>query len=158
MSYVEQNLATGERVVHTANLHWFAYVPGISLLLLSMFFYFGFGTDTSAGQALGTFGCLVGVGYLAKAWVAATSTELAVTSKRVIAKTGLIKRQTVELNHGKVESLNVDQTVPGRIFGFGTLIVNGTGGGRTRFPGIQSPMEFRRKAMETIDAGQSGAT
>jgi hypothetical protein len=61
----------------------------------------------------------------------------------------------MELNHSKVESFHVDQSILGRIFGFGTLVVNGTGGGKTPVPNIDSPLEFRREAMQTIDASQS---
>jgi uncharacterized membrane protein YdbT with pleckstrin-like domain len=72
----------------------------------------------------------------------------------VIAKFGFIKRTTIELNHSKVESFHVEQGVFGRIFGFGTLHINGTGGGITPVPGIADPLGFRRKAMEAIDASQ----
>ncbi len=90
-----------------------------------------------------------------KAFIQRMTTELAVTSKRVITKVGLIRRSTMELNHSKVESFHVDQSILGRIFGFGTLVVNGTGGGKTPVPNIDSPLEFRREAMQTIDGSQS---
>jgi hypothetical protein len=64
-------------------------------------------------------------------------------------------RHTVELNHGKVESFNVDQSIFGRIFDFGTVVVNGTGGGKTPIPNIDAPLDFRRRAMETIDRSQA---
>jgi len=83
------------------------------------------------------------------------TTELAITSKRVIVKTGLIRRNTTELNHSKVESFSVDQGILGRILGFGTLVLTGTGGGKTKISNIASPLDFRRKAMETVDASQS---
>ena len=89
---------------------------------------------------------------LIKALITKATTELAITSKRVIAKFGLIRRNTVELNHSKVESLNVDQSILGRILGFGTLVINGTGGGKTPIPSIDSPLEFRREAMQVVDA------
>lgn len=83
------------------------------------------------------------------------TTELVVTSKRVIAKVGLIRRATLELNHSKVESMNVSQSTLGRIIGYGTIVVNGTGGGATPVPGIDNPLEFRRKAMQTIDDSEA---
>jgi uncharacterized membrane protein YdbT with pleckstrin-like domain len=69
----------------------------------------------------------------------------------IIAKVGLIRRSTIELNHQKVESMGIDQSIMGRIFNFGTLTINGTGGVRTPIPSISSPLEFRKKAMETIE-------
>lgn len=104
---------------------------------------------------LGVFMFPFGLFLLIKAWVQKFTTELAVTSKRVVAKTGLIRRNTIELNHSKVESFNVDQSILGRIFGFGTIIINGTGGGKTPIPNIDSPLEFRREAMQAIDTSQS---
>lgn len=91
---------------------------------------------------------------LLRAFITKSSTELAVTSKRVIAKVGLIRRNTTELNHSKVESFRVDQGILGRIFGYGTIVVCGTGGGKNGIPNIDSPMDFRRNAMETIDQNQ----
>jgi len=85
------------------------------------------------------------------AFVNRQSTELAVTSKRIIAKFGFIRRYTFELNHGKVESIHVEQGVIDRILGVGTLHINGTGGGITPIPKISDPLGFRRKAMEAID-------
>ena len=84
------------------------------------------------------------VGY----WVS----EFAVTSRRVIVKEGLISRHTLELNHNRVEGLGVHQGVIGRIFNAGTIVVNGTGGTRQPVRSISQPMEFRRSALETIDA------
>lgn len=88
---------------------------------------------------------------LIKAFIFKISTELAITSKRVIAKVGFISRSTVELSHRKIESFNVDQSIYGRIFGFGTIVVCGTGGGKTPIPNIDDPLEFRRQAMKVAD-------
>lgn len=95
---------------------------------------------------------LVGLVLLVRAWLIRVSTELAITTKRVIAKTGFIRRNTVELNHAKVESFNVNQGIAGRIFGFGTVSINGTGGVRTPIRTIKDPLQFRRKAMEATSS------
>ncbi|MFK8014798.1 MAG: PH domain-containing protein [Gammaproteobacteria bacterium] len=156
MSYVEKNLMSGESVIETAKLHWFIFVPGVSLLAVGVWL-FGLVTstgDTTIGPIFGTIAVSLAIISLIKAYILKISTELAVTSKRIIAKVGLIRRNTVELNHAKVESFNIDQSIFGRIFGFGTLIVNGTGGGKTPIPSIAAPLDFRRSAMETIDSSQ----
>ena len=147
MSYIDSNLMRGETVVYKAEIHWFIFLPGIVVAAI------GFLMMAAGGEA-GVFGALallVGVALILKAAITKVTTELAVTSKRVIAKVGLIRRSTMELNHSKVESLNVNQGIFGRIFGYGTVVVNGTGGGATPAPGIDNPMEFRRNAMQTID-------
>jgi len=145
MGYVDSNLLPGETVIQRGKIHWFIFVPGSVFLLI--------GLILSGGEAA-AFGTLLIIGsavVLLRAVLTFVGTELAVTSKRVIAKTGLISRSTTELNHTKVESFNVDQGLMGRLFGFGTVVVNGTGGVHTTIPNIIDPLEFRRKAMGQIE-------
>jgi len=151
MNYVEDNLMTGEKVVYKADIHWFIFVPGTLLLVLGIYL-FTIDVEGGTGPVFGMFAIIFALYSLIKAFITKATTELAVTSKRVIAKFGLIRRNTVELNHSKVESLNVDQSIVGRILGFGTLVINGTGGGKTPIPSIDSPLEFRREAMQVVDA------
>ena len=74
--------------------------------------------------------------------------EFAITNKRVIIKTGLISRKTFEMNHTKIESINVDQSILGRILGYGTIGIVGSGGTKEVFPNIQNPIAFRKKFQE----------
>jgi len=150
MGYIESNLMNSERVVHRGNIHWFIFIPGAAGIVIA-FILFGAGQESGVGPVFGLFLFIASIYGLLKALITKLTTELAVTSKRVIAKTGFIRRITVELNHSKVESFNVDQSILGRIFGFGTIAVCGTGGGRTPIPGIEKPLEFRRYAMQTVD-------
>ena len=76
------------------------------------------------------------------------SDEFAITNRRVIIKTGLISRKTFEMNLSKIESVNVDQTIMGRILGYGTIRIVGSGGTKEEFPTIQKPLEFRKKFQE----------
>ena len=76
------------------------------------------------------------------------SDEFAITNKRVIIKTGLISRKTFEMNLSKIESVNVDQSIMGRILGYGTIRIVGSGGTKEEFPNIQKPLEFRKKFQE----------
>ncbi len=74
--------------------------------------------------------------------------EFAVTNKRIIVKTGLIRRNTFEMNHSKIESVNVDQSVMGRLLGYGTITVVGSGGTKEILPDIANPLAFRKKFQE----------
>ena len=145
MSYVENNLMTNEEVIYKAKIHWSIYVPAVVIFLLAIFLF---------GTTLGRFAFVLAVISFIRALITRMTTELAVTSKRVIAKIGLIRRNTVELNHSKVESFSIYQSIMGRILGFGTLIIHGTGGGKTRIPSIDAPLDFRRQAMQVIDSYQ----
>jgi len=143
MSYINNNLIDNEEVIYEAKIHWFIFVPSV------VFFLLGIISD----GVLGIF--LIAIILFIKAIIVKTTTELAITSNRVVAKTGLISRSTIELNHSKVESLNIDQSIFGRLFGFGTLIINGTGGGKTPIPNIDRPLAFRKNAMLAINENQS---
>jgi uncharacterized membrane protein YdbT with pleckstrin-like domain len=78
-----------------------------------------------------------------RAFIRRTTTELAVTDHRVIYKRGLLARHTIEMNRDKVESVDVDQSLLGRIFGYGTIVVRGTGGSLEPIRNIGDPLTFR---------------
>jgi uncharacterized membrane protein YdbT with pleckstrin-like domain len=166
MGYVTNNLMPDERVLHIGKIHWFVFVSGTLLLLTAIGLFWvdleggvvqGFGVDLEEGvvQVFGAIVFILAMISLIEAFIFKISTELAITSKRVIAKVGFISRNTVELNHRKVESFIVDQSIFGRIFGFGTIVVCGTGGGKTPIPNIDNPLEFRRQAMKVADEADS---
>jgi uncharacterized membrane protein YdbT with pleckstrin-like domain len=93
----------------------------------------------------------VGLVLLIWAWIRYTTTEFAVTDKRIIAKTGLISRSTVELFLDKVEALHVDQSVPGRLLDFGTITIRGTGTTLEPIRDISAPLELRKQFMQAAD-------
>lgn len=138
-SYVEGALVNGEKIVHQGHISlwsvWHLIALGIVLL-----------------PAVG-----IGLIFLAMAYIRYKTTELAVTTKRVIVKSGFIRRSTIEININKVESIQVDQEVLGRIFNFGTLIISGGGNPQAPIAGISAPMEFRRAFIEAQDQAKSGA-
>lgn len=142
-----------ERVLHVGKIHWFVFVSGTVMLLIAIGL---FRADLEGGmvQVFGVILFILAMINLINAFIFKISTELAITSKRVIAKVGFISRSTIELNHKKVESFIVDQSIFGRIFGFGTIVVCGTGGGRTPIPNIDNPLEFRRQAMKVADEAE----
>jgi membrane protein YdbS with pleckstrin-like domain len=136
-SYVEGALVKDERIVHVGHISlwslWHVIALGVVLI-----------------PAFG-----IGLIFLAVAYVRYKSVELAVTTKRVIVKHGFIRRQTVEMNLGKVESIQVEQGVLGRVFNFGTLIVAGTGTSHAPLAGIADPMGFRKAFIEAQDGGKT---
>lgn len=76
------------------------------------------------------------------------TSEFVITNKRIIMKTGFITRKTFEMNLQKIESVNVDQSFWGRLLGFGSVTIIGTGGSRESFTDISNPLLFRRKFQE----------
>jgi uncharacterized membrane protein YdbT with pleckstrin-like domain len=147
MGYIEQHLAQGERVIQRAHLHWIIFVwPAIFAIYAIM----GMATPTSTPGFVLSIICLaVLTGTLAL--LNYYTSEFALTDRRLIAKTGIISRKSVELLLSKVESIQVDQSVLGRMLGYGTITVVGTGGGRTPFRRIADPMTFRAAAQSIMD-------
>lgn len=138
-SYVEGALVTDEKIVYLGHISLWSLSPLIALGIV----------------LLPVFG--LGLIFLIKAWVRYKTTEIAITTKRVIVKFGFIRRSTVEINISKVESIQVDQEILGRMFNFGTLIVAGAGTPQAPIPGISEPMEFRKAFIEAQERAKSGA-
>ena len=149
MRYVRRVLQPGETIVYATKLHWFIYWRAILLLVIAIIlaiaaWYMADNQNLSLalGIAAGIFG-LLALSSAFRAFVRRATTELAVTDHRVIYKAGLFARHTLEMNRAKVESVTVDQTVPGRIFGYGTIIVRGTGSTLEPIRNITDPLTFR---------------
>ena len=138
-SYVEGALVKDEKIVHLGHISlwslWHLIALGVVLL-----------------PAFG-----LGLIFLIMAYVRYKTTELAITTKRVIVKFGLIRRRTIEININKVESIQVDQEIMGRVFNFGTLVISGAGNPQAPVAGISSPMDFRRAFIEAQDQAKTGA-
>ncbi|MEP6829311.1 MAG: PH domain-containing protein [Rhizomicrobium sp.] len=135
--YVDSNLNPGEQVVYRGAVHWIVYL--VPVLLLG----FGIpliGAGTQYGLPLAAAGMLAG----AAAWIRQTTSEFAVTNRRVIVKTGLLSRRTIEINISRVESVQVEQDIVGRLFNYGAITVIGTGGTKEPFTLIDNPQQFRR--------------
>jgi len=156
MGYIANNLINNETIIYKANVHWAIYIfPLVALAIGIASIAAGASHSNGAVVIAGFFVSAIGVWKLIAAWIFKFSTELAVTSRRVIAKFGFIRRNTIELNHDKVESLGVDQGILGRMLKYGTIFVHGTGGGETPIPNIDDPLDFRKRAMETIDSNKN---
>ena len=146
MSYVKDNLMPGEEIMYRAHLHWVIYLRAMLLALLGVALVIaGFWQpDFHVLVYPGALVLVVAVLAWLAQWVKSWSSEFAVTNKRVIIKVGLVRRDTLELLLSKVESIGVDQTVTGRIVGYGTIVVVGTGGTREPFRNIARPLDFRK--------------
>jgi uncharacterized membrane protein YdbT with pleckstrin-like domain len=149
MRYVRRVLQPGETIVYATKLHWLIYLQTI-LLLIACLIIAGAALLTSDNQsitlALEIAAIIFAVLAMAtglRAFIRRATTELAVTDHRVIYKSGLLSRHTIEMNRDKVESVDVDQSLLGRIFGYGTVIVRGTGGSLEPIRNIGDPLTFR---------------
>jgi uncharacterized membrane protein YdbT with pleckstrin-like domain len=132
-TYVENTLIKDEQIIYTGKISLW---PQLHLIIAGFICLFLMG---------------IGLIFWLIAFIRYKTTELAFTNKRVIAKFGFISRKTIELNLTKVESIQVNQSIFGRIFNFGTLIISGAGNPQDPIPYISNPMTFRRVFMEQQD-------
>jgi len=152
--YITSALAKDERVLYQGRVsYWSVALP----LAICAFFVAG-GLMALIGGLVGGGGAGPGLVWLAVglviggvSYIKLKTTELAITSRRVIAKFGFISRKTVELNLSKIESIQVDQSILGRMLNYGSLVIAGGGNPQAPIPGISDPMGFRKAFAEASD-------
>jgi uncharacterized membrane protein YdbT with pleckstrin-like domain len=146
MSYVQRVLQPGETVRHTASLHWIVYLPGAAFLILAcVTLIYGefFSSHTIFWQVVTGLFAAIGLVLIIPELFNWWTTEIAVTNHRVIYKTGFIQRRTNEMNMDKVESVQVDQSILGRLLDYGYVTIIGTGEGIEKLAMVAHPIELR---------------
>ena len=151
-SYVEKVLQPGETIAFRGTIHWLVYLPA---LFFGLFAVAGAvlsamaatDTDKDIAYALIGFGLVFGGPSFLRAWFKRFTTEIAATDRRIILKHGFVRRQTVEMNMSKVESVDVNQSILGRIFDYGDILVRGTGAGLEPLSMIAHPLAFRNAVI-----------
>ena len=148
-SYVSEVLQPDETVRYEGSLHWIIFLPGIALLGFGLAGLLGVATLARDAHGYHVYSVLVyaalGLGalHLISAWLKQWTTEIAVTDRRVIYKTGLVSRRTIEMNMDKVESVDVTQDIFGRIFNYGAVLIRGTGASLEPLSTIAAPLALR---------------
>jgi uncharacterized membrane protein YdbT with pleckstrin-like domain len=146
--YIDDILQPGEKVLYSTNAHWMFYLPAIGAWIVAIvLFALSRAVITESVVLL----CLSAAAVVAiaalywtfKAWFHRWTTETDVTNLRVVHKTGFIKRRTFEMSLDKVESVDVNQSIAGRILNYGDVTILGVGEGRETIRTIASPLEFR---------------
>jgi len=138
LGYIESNLLPDEEIIYEAHLHWKIFWKSSVVVLLGIILL-------AFQPIVAGIGILIGLFAGLQAFIEYKSSEFGVTNKRVIIKVGFLRRRTLELILRQVEAISVDQGVLGRMLGFGSLTLTGTGGVREVFHNISSPLEFRRR-------------
>jgi uncharacterized membrane protein YdbT with pleckstrin-like domain len=146
--YIDDILQPGEKVLYSTNAHWIFYLPAIGCWVLALAFLVlsrmvTADTPELLCLSLAAIAALAGLYWAAKAWFHRWTTETDVTNLRVVHKTGFIKRRTFEMSLDKVESVDVNQSILGRLLNYGNVTVRGVGEGAETIETIASPLEFR---------------
>ena len=167
MAYVEKILLPDEHIVYAATLHWIIFLHGLFITaaagivcyISNPFLRFALG-DRLGGELAKPIAlvCLVavlsGVALLLGAYIRQSSTELVITNKRLIAKYGFISRTTFEIMVNRITGANFDQSVAGRLLGFGTVLVHGAGGEISPIDQVQDPQLFYRALVSVLEKYQ----
>ena len=155
MSYVDKHLLPNEVVTYKTTLHWKVYVWPI-LVTLIVCVPLAVLALRSEHKPLAGAPVLFAIVMFGGALMRRRSFEYAVTSKRVIVKVGVTQTRSVELLLGKVEGITVTQGLMGKLFGYGEIVITGSGGTKESFDGIQAPFDFRRAVQAATDGGSPG--
>jgi hypothetical protein len=154
MSYIDGTLLAGERVVYRTRLHWLLYT-GPVLFTTVVLLPIAWLLETGTWRSFAWIPVALGLFILLAMFVKRRSSDFAVTNKRVMMKVGVFSTRSIELLLTKIEAIAVNQSFMGRIFGYGDIVVTGSGGTREAFSHIQGPLEFRRAVQSVTDAQPS---
>ena len=146
--YIDDILQPGEKVLYSTNAHWIFFLPAIigwiaAAVFLVLSGFVPAGPPVLVCLSLAAISAVAALYKTATAWFHRWTTETDVTNFRVVHKTGFVKRQTFEMSVDKVESVDVDQSILGRILNYGDVTVLGVGEGGKTLDMIASPLSFR---------------
>ena len=146
MSYIQNNLQAGEEIKYKADIHWYIFAYPVILLLLSAFFS---SAQTGLFYYVSILLLLSGLFQLIKRILLKMGAEYVVTNKKVILKSGILNRDALELVLNKCEGIRSNQSLMGRMLGFGSIVVT-TGGVTNKFDFITNPIKFRNEINAQI--------
>ncbi|MBV9531319.1 MAG: PH domain-containing protein [Bradyrhizobium sp.] len=146
--YIDQILQPGEKVLYSTNAHWIFYLPAVAAIVGALLLLILSRTTTTPWLELlclagATLAAIAAFYWSVKGWFRRFTTETDVTDRRVVHKTGFIKRRTFEMALDKIESVDVNQSILGRILNYGDVTILGVGEGRENIETIAAPLAFR---------------
>ncbi|MCS6820499.1 MAG: PH domain-containing protein [Microscillaceae bacterium] len=159
---VSVELAPSERIIFQTSLHWILFVPSISIFCMGLawniaIFYYSNYLSMEVAKWLSWIGygiILIGLGKFFAEYILHKTSLFVLTNQRVIIETGVLKRTSLTIMLSKVEGLKVVQTLRGRILGYGTIYITGTGGAVSRFANIRQPNVFSQKIQIAQNTNQ----
>jgi uncharacterized membrane protein YdbT with pleckstrin-like domain len=150
MGYINRHLLPGEQVTYRTQLHWKVYL-GPALLVLLVLLPLTILALSTQSPWLAIIPAVAGLAVFLIAVIRRRTSEFAVTNKRVILKLGVLNTRSVELLLSKIEGITVTQSLAGRLFGFGAIVLTGSGGTQEPFTGIQAPLELRQAVQAATE-------
>lgn len=156
MGYIDKSLLDGEELVYRTRRHKIIFILPFLWLIFSIAFYavkWIWPFTLEIITTLLVFAIIfvsAAVIHALIVWIQYCSTEFGVTNQRVIVKEGFIKRNTIEVFLKRVESVQVEQSILGRLLDFGNVTVSGTGGVSDPLSMIRAPLEFKKQVQQQL--------
>ncbi len=167
--FIRSVLLPDEKVVFATTLHWICYLQGLLLTLLGLSLSLGghmllvallpppWAAQLARPLAFGALGLsCVGCILLFSAGLRQSGTELVVTNRRVVSKSGVMSRSTAELFLAKIEGADIEQSAWGRMLGFGSIVIRGVGTNLLPIYDIDSPEKFQKAVLSQMQRGSGG--
>jgi hypothetical protein len=161
MSYIDETLMSDEAVIYRTKPHWIIFTPAfgwlfLGILILSLAPRYHFATVNifsiyTLTDILGAIVLIIAIISALAAFVTYQTSEYGITNRRILMKVGFISRTSLEILLQRVESIQVFQSITGRIFNYGSIVVSGTGGSKDPFPNIPNPLLFRKYAQQQLE-------
>lgn len=159
--YIKETLLKDEKLVYFTRPHGIIYAPGVLALIVAILFYeFGpscfllcldLWRDYYLYEICGFTALVIGIYWVVLAYISYRTSEYGVTNKRVIMKKGWIRRSSLEVFLRRLEGVDINQTILGRILNYGTLVITGMGGSHNFYTNVPKPLEFRRYIQRQVD-------
>jgi uncharacterized membrane protein YdbT with pleckstrin-like domain len=163
-NYVDKNLDNDETAKYSARVSLWKYwinfliaglIAAVALLGFATYLSSKSGTQSFTGPKFALVTLLISLAFFAWPLVARKSTELVITSKRLIAKFGVLSTQSIDIRFDRIETVRVKQSLMGRIFNYGDIVVTGTGSTFDPIPNIANPMGFRAALNQALETAPS---
>ena len=157
MGYIDETLADNERLIYRARFHWFHKIGAwitLTIFLVLAAASLTWGQGSWPWLAAGVF-AVIGVVTFVAMMLPMWTTEIGVTSQRLILKRGWLRRTTDELQLTSIEEVNLDQGAMGRLFDFARIRIHGTGVNDISLPTLADPVGLRRSLQEAMGAAEA---
>jgi uncharacterized membrane protein YdbT with pleckstrin-like domain len=145
--YIDEILQPGEKVLYSTNAHWIFYLPAIAAWIVALALVVAAGAFPPialVGLPAAAVIAVVALYFTIRGWFHRFTTETDVTDRRVVHKTGFINRHTFEIALDKIASVEVDQSIPGRLLNYGNVTIVSMGEVKPQpIKTIASPLAFR---------------
>ena len=153
MSYVKGTLSKDEEIKEVIKLHWFNYIFTVLIGAFTLLLMFAYCVDYISKRQNSGGGWIIifFIGWTIYDFLKLYTTEMVITNKRVICRKGIISVKTEELKNNKIESIEIKQSILGRIFGYATIWFSGTGTSKVKFEGVDDPWAIKSRAESIID-------